>query len=143
MRRLRDDQRLVARNRRNDGAGLAARAAPIQYASGFATGALAAGGTLGILIPPSIPLIIYAIMVEGNIVQLFQGAFVRAFLPLLDARSPTNPLGVKGVGEVGPSGVAAAIGNAVADAVRAGSAINTLPLTPVRILAAVSADDAK
>ena len=41
----------------------------------FATGALAAGGTLGILIPPSIPLIIYAIMVEGNIVQLFQAAF--------------------------------------------------------------------
>jgi carbon-monoxide dehydrogenase large subunit/6-hydroxypseudooxynicotine dehydrogenase subunit gamma len=60
-----------------------------------------------------------------------------------NARSPTNPLGVKGVGEVGPSGVAAAIGNAVAHAVRAGSAINMLPLTPVRILAAVSADDAK
>jgi C4-dicarboxylate transporter, DctM subunit len=51
-----------------------------KYASGFATGALAAGGTLGILIPPSIPLIIYAIMVEGNIVQLFQGAFVPGIL---------------------------------------------------------------
>ena len=59
------------------------------------------------------------------------------------ARSPTNPLGVKGVGEVGPSGVAAAIANAVADAVRAGSAINTLPLTPDRILAAIRSDRVK
>ena len=41
---------------------------------------LAAGGTLGALIPPSIPLIIYAIMVEGNIVQLFQAAVVPGIL---------------------------------------------------------------
>ena len=47
-----------------------------RYSASFATGALAAGGTLGALIPPSIPLIIYAIMVEGNIVQLFQAAFI-------------------------------------------------------------------
>jgi tripartite ATP-independent transporter DctM subunit len=47
-----------------------------KYSGSFATGCLAAGGTLGALIPPSIPLIIYAIMVEGNIVQLFQAAFV-------------------------------------------------------------------
>ena len=45
-----------------------------KYRPSFATGCLAAGGTLGALIPPSIPLIIYAIMVEGNIVQLFQAA---------------------------------------------------------------------
>lgn len=45
-----------------------------KYRASFATGCLAAGGTLGALIPPSIPLIIYAIMVEGNIVQLFQAA---------------------------------------------------------------------
>src|SRR5918999_234323 len=45
-----------------------------KYSGGFATGCLAAGGTLGALIPPSIPLIIYAIMVEGSIVDLFQGA---------------------------------------------------------------------
>jgi tripartite ATP-independent transporter DctM subunit len=45
-----------------------------KYRGSFATGCLAAGGTLGALIPPSIPLIIYAIMVEGNIVQLFQAA---------------------------------------------------------------------
>jgi tripartite ATP-independent transporter DctM subunit len=51
-----------------------------KYAAPFATGALAAGGTLGALIPPSIPLIIYAIIVEGNIVQLFQAAFVPGIL---------------------------------------------------------------
>jgi C4-dicarboxylate transporter, DctM subunit len=51
-----------------------------KYSASFATGALAAGGTLGALIPPSIPLIIYAIMVEGNIVQLFQAAFVPGIL---------------------------------------------------------------
>jgi tripartite ATP-independent transporter DctM subunit len=51
-----------------------------KYSGSFATGTLAAGGTLGALIPPSIPLIIYAIMVEGNIVQLFQAAFVPGVL---------------------------------------------------------------
>src|SRR5882724_13638099 len=51
-----------------------------KYSGSFATGALAAGGTLGALIPPSIPLIIYAIMVEGNIIQLFQAAFVPGIL---------------------------------------------------------------
>jgi tripartite ATP-independent transporter DctM subunit len=50
------------------------------YAGGFATGALAAGGTLGILIPPSIVLIIFAIMVEANIVSLFQAGFVPGVL---------------------------------------------------------------
>ena len=53
------------------------------------------------------------------------------------AKSPTNPLGIKGVGEVGPSGVAAAVGNAVAHAL-GGGAINTLPLTAERILFAQS-----
>src|SRR5688572_5004949 len=51
-----------------------------KYRASFATGCLAAGGTLGALIPPSIPLIIYAIMVEGNIVQLFQAAFAPGIL---------------------------------------------------------------
>jgi tripartite ATP-independent transporter DctM subunit len=51
-----------------------------KYSPSFATGCLAAGGTLGALIPPSIPLIIYAIMVEGNIVQLFQAAFAPGIL---------------------------------------------------------------
>ena len=35
------------------------------YSGALATGSLAAGGTLGILIPPSVVLIIYAVMVEA------------------------------------------------------------------------------
>ncbi len=53
------------------------------YAGSLATGALAAGGTLGILIPPSIVLIIYAIMVEANIATLFQAAFIPGILAAL------------------------------------------------------------
>ncbi len=50
------------------------------YSGAFATGALAAGGTLGILIPPSIVLIIFAILVEANIVQLFQAGLIPGLL---------------------------------------------------------------
>jgi C4-dicarboxylate transporter, DctM subunit len=46
------------------------------YAPALATGTLAAGGTLGILIPPSIVLAIYAILTEQNIAKLFTAAFV-------------------------------------------------------------------
>ncbi|MBL8487475.1 MAG: TRAP transporter large permease [Rhodocyclaceae bacterium] len=46
------------------------------YSPGLATGVLAAGGTLGILIPPSVPLVIYAILTEQNIAKLFVAAFV-------------------------------------------------------------------
>ena len=53
------------------------------YKGSLATGTLAAGGTLGILIPPSIVLIIFALMVEGNIVTLFQAAFVPGILAAL------------------------------------------------------------
>ena len=54
-----------------------------KYSGAFATGALAAGGTLGILIPPSIVLIIYAIMVEASIVNLFQAGFLPGLLALV------------------------------------------------------------
>jgi C4-dicarboxylate transporter, DctM subunit len=46
------------------------------YAGGLSTAALAAGGTLGILIPPSVVLVIYAILAEQNIAKLFLAAFV-------------------------------------------------------------------
>ncbi len=46
------------------------------YADGLATGVLAAGGTLGILIPPSIVLVLYAILTEQNIVKMFAAALV-------------------------------------------------------------------
>src|SRR5881409_2482137 len=41
------------------------------YADYLATGAIAAGGTLGILIPPSTIMVIYGIMTETNIGKLF------------------------------------------------------------------------
>ena len=53
------------------------------YSGALATGALAAGGTLGILIPPSVVLIIYAVMVEANVATLFQAAFIPGILAAL------------------------------------------------------------
>jgi len=46
------------------------------YSGALATGTLAAGGVLGILIPPSVVLIIYAIIVEANIVTMFMAALL-------------------------------------------------------------------
>lgn len=51
--------------------------------AGFATGTIAIGGTLGILIPPSVILIIYAIIVEQNIAKLFQAALIPGLLATL------------------------------------------------------------
>ena len=53
------------------------------YAGSLSTGALAAGGTLGILIPPSIVLVIYAILAEQNIAKLFAAAFIPGILAAL------------------------------------------------------------
>ena len=46
------------------------------YSGRLATATMAAGGTLGILIPPSVPLVVYAILTEQNIAKLFAAAFV-------------------------------------------------------------------
>jgi tripartite ATP-independent transporter DctM subunit len=46
------------------------------YKGSFATGALAAGGTLGILIPPSIIMVIYSILTEQALGTLFLAAIV-------------------------------------------------------------------
>lgn len=50
------------------------------YSPALSTGALAAGGTLGILIPPSVILVIYAILTEQNIAKLFVAAFIPGIL---------------------------------------------------------------
>lgn len=42
-----------------------------KYEPGLATASIAAGGTLGVLIPPSIPFVVYGIMVEQSIGRLF------------------------------------------------------------------------
>ena len=46
------------------------------YSNALATGSVAAGGVLGILIPPSVVLVIYAILVEANIVTMFMAAMI-------------------------------------------------------------------
>ena len=51
-----------------------------RYSGALATGTLAAGGTLGILIPPSVILVIYALLTEQNIAKMFLAAFVPGLL---------------------------------------------------------------
>lgn len=53
------------------------------YSGSLSTGALAAGGTLGILIPPSIVLVIYAILAEQNIEKLFTAALLPAIIAIV------------------------------------------------------------
>jgi C4-dicarboxylate transporter DctM subunit len=52
------------------------------YSGRLATGTLAAGGTLGILIPPSVPLVIYAILTEQNIAKLFAAAMIPGIIAM-------------------------------------------------------------
>ena len=77
------------------------------YAGSLATGALAAGGTLGILIPPSIVLIIYAVMVEANVATLFQAAFIPGVLAAI-GYILAIAIVVRVNPEAGPAGVKAA-----------------------------------
>ena len=53
------------------------------YSGRLATGQLDAGGTLGILIPPSVPLVIYAILTEQNIAKLFAAAMVPGIIAMV------------------------------------------------------------
>jgi len=51
-----------------------------KYDSALATGCVAAGGTLGILIPPSVALVLYGIITETSIGQLFLAGFIPGIL---------------------------------------------------------------
>ncbi|MFM7502096.1 MAG: TRAP transporter large permease [Betaproteobacteria bacterium] len=53
------------------------------YSGRLATGTLAAAGTLGILIPPSVPLVIYAILTEQNIAKLFAAAMIPGLIAMI------------------------------------------------------------
>jgi tripartite ATP-independent transporter DctM subunit len=50
------------------------------YAPGFAAGAVAAGGTLGILIPPSVILVIYGLLTQSDIGKLFVAGILPGIL---------------------------------------------------------------
>ena len=53
------------------------------YAPHFAAGTIAAGGTLGALVPPSVIMIIYAVVTRENILDLFVAAVVPAVLAIV------------------------------------------------------------
>ncbi len=73
------------------------------YADSLATGSIAAGGTLGILIPPSVILVIYGVMTETDIGQLFAAGIlpgllgVFCYLCAVAAATAINP-------KIGPRG---------------------------------------
>jgi tripartite ATP-independent transporter DctM subunit len=85
-----------------------------KYDMGLATGSIAAGGSMGILIPPSVILIVYGIMTEQSIGKLFAAGFLpgllEAFLyivtisivcwrnPSLGPRGPKTPFKEKVAG---------------------------------------------
>ena len=50
------------------------------YADSLAAGSIAAGGTLGILIPPSVPMVIYGILTESDIGKLFVAGVIPGIL---------------------------------------------------------------
>jgi tripartite ATP-independent transporter DctM subunit len=53
------------------------------YEKRMATGSIAAGGALGVLIPPSILLIIYGVLTESSIGQLFMGGVIPGIILML------------------------------------------------------------
>jgi tripartite ATP-independent transporter DctM subunit len=53
------------------------------YTKGLAAGTVAAGGTLGALVPPSIPLVFYGLLTESSIGKLFVAAVVPAAVAVM------------------------------------------------------------
>jgi len=53
------------------------------YSPGFAAGTLASGGTLGILIPPSSIMVIYAVLAQELIITLYIAALVPALIAVV------------------------------------------------------------
>jgi C4-dicarboxylate transporter DctM subunit len=66
----------------------------------FTMGAIMSGGTLGIIIPPSIPMIIYALVTETSVVDLFAAGFgpgllitlvLATYAVVINRNMPTEP----------------------------------------------------
>ena len=53
------------------------------YDEKIALGSLATAGTLGILIPPSITMVVYAVAAEASIIRIFLAGFIPGFILML------------------------------------------------------------
>lgn len=99
-----------------------------RYDPRLATGAIAAGGTLGILIPPSTGFVVYAILTEDSIGRLFlAGVFPGLLLTVLFIMSifvqtRVNP-------KLGPAGAAVSVSAKIQATRRASSMIGIVVLT--------------
>ena len=98
------------------------------YGDSLATGAVAAGGTLGILIPPSTGMIIYAILTEQSIGKLFIAGVIPGllltglFLVAIYIVTTLKP-------ELGPAGEKTAFSEKVASLKNAGTIIFIVAIT--------------
>ena len=61
------------------------------YDDRLATGAVAAGGTIGILIPPSVIMVIYGLLTETSISRLFLAGFLPGLLTVIGFMLATRP----------------------------------------------------
>lgn len=73
------------------------------YSRSLAMGSVASGGTLGILIPPSLPMIIYGVLTETSIGQLFAAGLVPGLIAM-GFYLATTVLLMKWKPEWGPAG---------------------------------------
>ena len=73
------------------------------YAGSLSTGTRAAGGTLGIMIPPSGPLVIYAILTQESIGKLFMAAVLPGVIAMLGYMLVIRAM-VAWKPEIGPAG---------------------------------------
>ena len=80
------------------------------YSGALATGALAAGGTLGIMIPPSVPLVIYAILTQESIGKLFMAAVIPGVIAMLGYMLVIQVI-VRWKPDAGPAGPASSWGD--------------------------------
>ena len=98
------------------------------YGDSLATGAVAAGGTLGILIPPSTGMIIYAILTEQSIGKLFIAGVIPGllltslFLVAIYIVTTLKP-------ELGPAGQKATLSEKIGSLKNAGTIIFIVAIT--------------
>jgi C4-dicarboxylate transporter, DctM subunit len=97
------------------------------YDPGLATGTVAVGGTLGILIPPSVILVVYAISTEQNIAKLFMAALVPGLLA-----TSFYVLAIAAVARLRPA--LAPPGGAVGAAERRRALLNVIPVLLIAVV---------